>query len=170
MARKIKLPNYIAKERINWQEVVLRTVYNGGLIATAIMAPNALKLFKNIKPNQNSSHLFRAKRSTEKLIALGFLKRSIVKGEHFVEVTNKGQSYLENIYKIKTKKVWDGKWRVVVYDVPEENKINRNKLRRKLQEIGFRLLQSSVWVYPYKSEALVDLKKQMHPWVKRLFI
>lgn len=157
--KKIKLPKYAGKDRINWQEVLLRTIYTAGMLSMTMMAPNAIKILKNLKLGDNRSYIFRAKRSMEKLIKLGLLKRSVRGGEVYVEITDKGDSYLKNIYKIPIKKEWDGKWRVVVYDVPEKSRGSRNRFRRKLQEIGFRLLQTSVWVYPYKSEGLIDLIK-----------
>lgn len=156
--KKVRLPDYVARVRIDWPEVLLRTVYVAGALSMAMMAPNAVKILKNIGPDKRS-HVYRAKRSIEKLIKLKLLKRVYEDDETYVELTEKGDRYLRNIYKIPVKQTWDGKWRVVIYDVPEGNRVSRNRFRRKLQEIGFRLLQTSVWIYPYKAEGLVDLIK-----------
>jgi len=43
---------------------------------------------------------------------------------------------------------WDGRWRLVLFDVPEERHSERNKLRRFLSERFFGLLQRSVWISP----------------------
>lgn len=43
---------------------------------------------------------------------------------------------------------WDGRWRLVVYDVPETAAVLRNRLRQKLRAMGFGFLQRSVWVTP----------------------
>ncbi len=43
---------------------------------------------------------------------------------------------------------WDGRWRLVLFDVPEASRGARNKLRRYLQERGFGYLQNSVWITP----------------------
>lgn len=43
---------------------------------------------------------------------------------------------------------WDGRWRMVVYDVPEKQKTSRNKLRLALRNRGFGYLQNSVWITP----------------------
>jgi phenylacetic acid degradation operon negative regulatory protein len=43
---------------------------------------------------------------------------------------------------------WDGKWRLVVYDLPATGKVNRTQLRRILQRRGFGRLQRSVWITP----------------------
>lgn len=43
---------------------------------------------------------------------------------------------------------WDGKWRLVLFDVPESRSVERNKIRRHLQQRGFGYLQNSVWISP----------------------
>ncbi len=50
---------------------------------------------------------------------------------------------------IKSPLVWDHKWRVVVFDIPESKRTARNALREKLKNLGFYSLQKSVFVYPY---------------------
>jgi phenylacetic acid degradation operon negative regulatory protein len=57
------------------------------------------------------------------------------------------------------KMVWDGIWRVVVFDVPNEKTKVRNELRRAMKLYGFKLLQRSVWVYPYKCNDFTALLK-----------
>ncbi len=44
---------------------------------------------------------------------------------------------------------WDGKWRVVMYDLPEKIRRKRNNLRRWLKRLGFGQWQLSVWVSPH---------------------
>lgn len=41
---------------------------------------------------------------------------------------------------------WDGKWRIVVWDIPETRREARDVLRFKLKMLGFKLLQKSIWV------------------------
>jgi len=59
---------------------------------------------------------------------------------------------------------WDGKWRFLIFDVPENRKRDRDTLRRLLQVHNFRKLQASVWVTPYDIPA--DLHEKI--WAKRL--
>lgn len=46
-------------------------------------------------------------------------------------------------------KKWDGKWYLVIFDIPEKIKLKREILREKLKKLGFGQLQASVWVSPY---------------------
>lgn len=41
---------------------------------------------------------------------------------------------------------WDGKWRIVIFDIPEKRRIARDMLRLKLKTWGFIAWQKSVWV------------------------
>ncbi|MDO8474009.1 MAG: hypothetical protein Q7S62_00420 [bacterium] len=53
--------------------------------------------------------------------------------------------------KIK-KENWDGKWRLVIFDIPEKIRAGRNALRRKLRDLGFYELQKSALIFPYACE------------------
>ena len=46
------------------------------------------------------------------------------------------------------KRRWDGKWRMVLFDVPQYRSGDRIRLRRSLASRGFGYLQKSVWITP----------------------
>ena len=67
-------------------------------------------------------------------------------------LTEKGEFRALNIKlrNIRNKNLpWDGKWRMVAFDMPEKLKGGRDSLRHKLKEIGFCELQKSVFICPY---------------------
>lgn len=41
---------------------------------------------------------------------------------------------------------WDGKFRLVIFDIPEQKRAVRNLFRRRLKDWGFKNWQKSVWV------------------------
>jgi DNA-binding transcriptional regulator PaaX len=47
---------------------------------------------------------------------------------------------------------WDGKWRMVIYDVARHKAALRNIFRMTLRRLGFYNVQESVWLYPYPCE------------------
>ena len=51
---------------------------------------------------------------------------------------------------------WDGKWRIVIFDVPEKMKRAREALREKLRELGFKELQKSVFIHPFECKDEID--------------
>ncbi len=57
---------------------------------------------------------------------------------------------------------WDGKWRGIIFDVPELNRKDRDFLRRELRQLDFRELQKSVWISPHNFEK--ELKALLKLW------
>lgn len=93
----------------------------------------------------------------------GYLKEKKIKDKKKLYLTPKGRiTVIESILKRKKEKElkWDGKWRAIIFDIPEMNRRDRDFLRRELCWIGFKELQKSVWVFPYNFEKeLVALLK-----------
>jgi len=58
--------------------------------------------------------------------------------------------------RITTPQKWDGLWRVVIFDIPDTQKIKRNAFRKKLKELGFYSLQKSVWLHPLDCNKEID--------------
>jgi CRISPR-associated endonuclease Cas2 len=48
---------------------------------------------------------------------------------------------------------------VIIFDIPETKRFDRDNIRQSLISIGFLRLQNSVWVYPYNCEDLINLLK-----------
>ena len=46
-------------------------------------------------------------------------------------------------------KRWDGKWQLLIFDIPEKTRAKRNFFRKELLDFGFYPLQKSVFAYPY---------------------
>ena len=51
---------------------------------------------------------------------------------------------------------WDGYWRIIFFDIPEKKRRLRDDLRQILKTLGFKELQRSVWVTPYKIPELLN--------------
>ena len=54
------------------------------------------------------------------------------------------------------RKNWDGKWRIVVFDIPEKLRRGRDALREKLIQLGFYELQKSVLIFPCECRAEIE--------------
>lgn len=70
-----------------------------------------------------------------------------------------GKYQIEGLY-IKSQKKWDRKWRIIIFDIPENHRIKREALRGKLKELNFYPLQKSVWLYPYPCEKEINLLRE----------
>ena len=56
---------------------------------------------------------------------------------------------------------WDGKWRLVIFDVDETIRNKRDELRRWLIKLGLKLMQKSVWIYPYPLEEQIKFLREI---------
>lgn len=103
--------------------------------------------------------------------ALERLKR---KGQ--VEVRQKGEEYEVRITERGKREVikgkiselgiakpekWDGKWRMVFFDVEELNRTKRDMFRRWIVKLGLMPMQRSVYVYPYPLEREVSFLREV---------
>lgn len=50
------------------------------------------------------------------------------------------------------KEKWDGKWRMVFFNIPESRRKGRDALRYRLRTAGFYKLQESIFIFPYECE------------------
>ncbi|OHB15276.1 MAG: hypothetical protein A2431_01635 [Candidatus Zambryskibacteria bacterium RIFOXYC1_FULL_39_10] len=157
--KKIKETLEGKSKRKNLQNIILQTVSVAGVISVGLVAPKVLLAMKRAKMIPG----FRQKESIEvsrkRLINKGMmeLKNSELK------ITSKGRFFLaRNTFYKKTKinkEKWDGKWRVLIFDIPEHLRFVRDQIRATLVSVGFRRLQDSVWIYPYDCEELIILLK-----------
>lgn len=75
-------------------------------------------------------------------------KRGLVKKkEKKYKLTALGLNIVKNFNESKQpKEVWDGKWRIVMFDIPEKRRENRNWLRWQLVSLDYKSLQKSVFI------------------------
>ncbi len=97
------------------------------------------------KQFDNSIHLLHRQKLIEFVKSNG--------GVTTVRITQKGESRLRSfsleLLEIKKPKKWDGKWRMVMFDLPVRYTKVRDALRFQLKKLGFVQFQKSVWLYPY---------------------
>lgn len=94
------------------------------------------------------------------LMRIGDIEKEIDrKGNACFRLTSRGQISFERLYPLYrlSRRPWDKKWRVVIFDIEEKEKRTRNALRQKLVSLGFGELQKSVYVTPL--DVLPDLKE-----------
>ena len=80
-----------------------------------------------------------------------FLTRDGRKKAHSIKLDNENTLVSMN---------WDGKWRIILLDIPENRKAERESLRYLLKKAGFVCLKNSVWISPLTYEHLfMNIKK-----------
>jgi len=141
----------------NFSHKLLRAFAIGGIVAIAatnpffgIKAIGALqKELKKKKWKEMQNGLYGLKRR-------GFIEvEQNADGVYIVKTTKAGriqaQKYnLEEIC-IEIPKKWDKHWRLVIFDIPVYKQKARLAFLQKLRELGFILLQRSIWAHPFES-------------------
>lgn len=72
-----------------------------------------------------------------------------------IRLTNKGKTWFRSSYFKYLRDFypkWDKKWRVIIFDIPQELHENRNRFRQKIKGLDFFMLQKSVFIFPYPCE------------------
>ncbi len=141
------------------KKIILETIKFAGILGVAIVAPNVVGAMAKVGliPSPRQREII--ERSRERMVRQGLLRRE----GKFLKLTPKGEAALRSLslqdYQFSRPLRWDGKWRVIIFDIPEYRKGLRQKVRTTLMRIGFARLQDSVWVYPYDCEDLITLLK-----------
>lgn len=130
------------------------------VVAEDILTPilNPYELRRRLRYGNHRSYL----NTLYKFYKRGWIKYVNKDSQKFLQLTKKGQieALLAKAW-LPTPSVWDGKWRMVIFDIPEDNKDKRNILRLLLKKNKFHKLQNSVYInpYPLNREAVVYLKE-----------
>ncbi|MEK7170622.1 MAG: CRISPR-associated endonuclease Cas2 [Patescibacteria group bacterium] len=65
-------------------------------------------------------------------------------------------TYHPRYAKIRRDGSWDHKWRLVLYDIPEDERQTRNAFRDHLTDLGLHKLQHSVSIFPFDCKNEID--------------
>lgn len=141
---------------------VLKFAVTGSTIAAGILIPNLLIGLE--KPlDKFSSHMDKRQRERELRRIVSYMKSNhLLRGDykHGLQITDKGRQRLQksNFEKlsVKPRSQWDGRWRLIIYDIPEDHKQGRNALAAKLSRLGFYQLQRSAWLHPFPCRRVVE--------------
>lgn len=86
--------------------------------------------------------------------------------QRFIELTPEGKRkivhYLFEDERVPLPKSWDGKWRVVVFDIPENQRPVRDAVRQLLNRVGFYQLQRSVYIYPHDCIGIIRYLEEIY--------
>lgn len=161
------------KKRTSTRKILLWLLKAGGVVVLSMLSPQLPhKLLKGYL-NESRRLKYRLKRLEEK----GWIKITEEGDKIKLELVEEGK--LKAFYydfdnlQIEKPKIWDGIWRMVIFDIPEDKKIARDALRRKLKQLGFIQLQKSAFVLPYDCKKEIEVIKDTYevwPYVTYLVV
>jgi len=127
-------------------------------IAIALDKPLA-SLFKRLDKRERQREL--------KRIVYYMKEQNYLSGDylHGLQITDKARQRLlrRDGLKIQPQEIWDKKWRIIIYDIPEKHKNSRNQLTHFMRTSGFYQLQKSAWITPFPCRDVIEaLTARLH--------
>lgn len=149
------------------KKTILTILKAGTVLTLAMLAPGTVRLFKD-DPTFSSWQKFHQpllRRNIKNLKRKGLVSFFEEDGETIVKITDKGKTEVLkfNLDKIAIKRPdsWDRKWRIIIFDIPEEKKEAREILRKKLKELEFYQFQESVFIFPFPCEKEIKFLREI---------
>ncbi|MEI6280434.1 MAG: hypothetical protein WCP17_00325 [bacterium] len=140
---------------------------------TAISVPEIVNRV-NIKDSGKSS-LYAITRSLKGLRETGLIENISSGQSDYAHLTKEGKKKVNSL-KLESETTlvntsWDGFWRIILLDLPENRKSERESLRYLLKKAGFVCLKNSAWISPYPFEHLfTNIKKDLNLTTEMMII
>lgn len=89
--------------------------------------------------------------SIKRALKTGYIEKVFKDGQPYLRLTGRGKKKLVRDFPLLAlqKRKWDGRWRMVFFDIKETSRKIRDQLRRKLKELGLAKFQQSVYITPH---------------------
>lgn len=146
-------------ERGELAKEILKGLALGGFIVACVAMPNLAQVAKlfNSRGWRDQYRVRQAVRRLQKKRMVRIINKN---GNDVVEITEPGKKkvleYNLGTIQLDRKKKWDGKWRIVMFDIPESKKRVRNAISFKIKDIGMYPIQKSVFVFPHPCKDEID--------------
>lgn len=156
---------------ISGMQALFALIVVGGILTLAVTVPGVLGAWGRYNKNKRQVQKTRYRQLWRNFHKLKKENTLVYKGEEdgkaVYELAGKGkkrlQKFLIETLEIVTPKHWDGKWRVILFDIPVgKRKSIRNSFREKLRELGCFQFQRSVWVHPFPCETEIQFLKDFY--------
>lgn len=149
---KTKAPRRLQQNFVATSQVILGILKAVGEITINGFFPHKYAKKYGYTRKRNTYHT-----ALGRLERTGYISKKGSRENTIYRLTKKGEKEaffafinLESRTKPTKKQKWDGKWRIIFFDIPEKKRGYRDYLRTLLKAIGFREFQKSIWIYPYQ--------------------
>lgn len=144
----------------------------GSFFAASLIMPGlpiALKPFLDEKRKREANewkkfNTWRLKQVLKRLHNQKIIEIVETNGEHIVKISDRGKKRILkfNIDDIElNQRSWDGKWRIIIYDIYTGKKQERELFRKTLKRLKFLKLQKSVYLTPFKCYDEIEYLRQV---------
>ncbi len=113
-----------------------------------IWVGSLIKLLKPIGFTENAIRL-----SLSRLKKHKALESFRIGKKSYYRITKFGKKWVkygeDRAYHFEEEHKWDGKWRLIIYNIPEKQRKKRDAFRCKLTSVGFGAIGNSIYIYPH---------------------
>lgn len=130
---------------------------------------------KVLSPNDCKNPAYAITRSLKGLREAGLIEQISSPQNDYARLTKEGKKKMHSLELDNDTTLvntsWDGFWRIILLDLPEDRKTERESLRYLLKKAGFVCLKNSVWIsiYPYE-HFFVNIKKDLELTTEMMII
>ena len=140
------------------------------------MSSNSQKILKKLaeKPaipteelkDMDAKTSYAIARALKNLVEEGCAEIHKSERKNYAKITARGKTKLNSMTlaggNALIPQTWDGFWRIILLDLPENRKNERESLRYLLKKAGFVCLKNSAWISPFPFEYLfTNIKKDL---------
>ncbi len=153
------------------QRKILLLLLGGAALACARSSKRQWQIIKEVRDGWQDIKRQAAERAIDALYESNLVEATANSdGTHTLLLSEHGRkralTYRITHMKITSSKLWDLKWRIILFDIPEDERDKRDSFRDHLTRLGLRKLQHSAGITPFdcKNEIdfiieLLDIKK-----------
>lgn len=146
---------------------ILRVSAAVGTIGIMFLCPPAGAAFGTLLFDGKQYRRWKVKSTLDQLVRQKYV--SVIHhedGSMTVKITKQGMTraltYQLDTMKLNRPKKWDKKWRVVIFDVPNRYNRTRDVFRKRLEQLGLRKMQKSVFISPYPCFQEVEFLRELY--------
>ena len=146
-------------------------VISGSIFAALTFAPTVIAVLAGVGYVMQSHDRVRKKKLTSAvnyLVRQRYIQKHLSKRGVRIHVTERGRERLVRYQKEKLLKQalvrpaqWDRQWRIILFDIPTEDRAKRNAFRSLIQRLGAVMLQKSVWIHPFDCSEHINLLRDI---------
>jgi len=150
----------VRKIGTNTQSMIF-TIYGDYIrnYGSKIWIGSLIRLLKEFGHNEQGVRV-----AISRMVKQGWIQSEKQGNKSYYFLTDRGVQRMDEaanrIYKMKPNE-WDGKWRILMYTIPEDKRQLRDDLRKELLWSGFGSFSSGCWISPN------DLEKQINRLIEK---
>jgi len=155
----------MSNSRRNPQNALLRLLARKKAVSTDELRENALEAISSVHTGSQKPE-YAINRAMKNMVESGFAESLQSEAQDYLRITAEGRKKLASLElssgTLPLPAQWDGRWRLIMLDLRDDRKSEREALRYLLKKAGFACVKNTVWVSPYPFEHLfINLKKDL---------